>query len=165
MPHSSEETGLYWGSKPKSMTLGVRDLAFVGTAVAGIAAAFVTRKRARQSDLRNAALLHSLEERQEAIKSLKAEQARLLSQLNDTSTKLNDASVKASNSDSKLRAELEGVQKDLTQKAQQYELTVQKITTERDQAKSELQVIYWLDILFGIHAEVSHLPSWLQWHL
>ena len=136
MPQPSEETGLYWGSKPKSMTLGVRDLAFVGTAVAGVAAAFVTRRRARQSDLRNAALVHSLEERQRNIKSLEAEQAKLLAQLNDASTKAGNSDTTCSD----LRDELEGVQKQLAQTAQDHELTLRKITTERDQAKSELEV-------------------------
>ena len=136
MRKSSEETGLYWGTKPRSMTLGVRDLAFVGTGVAGIAAAFISRRKARQTDLRTAALLQSLEERNRTIKSLEEEQAKILSQLNDASTKAGISDSTCSD----LRAELEGVQKQLTQKAQEHELTIQKIENERDQAKLALEV-------------------------
>ena len=136
MPQPSEETGLYWGSKPRSMTLGVRDLAFVGSAVAGVAAAFVSRRRARQSNLRNAALLHSLEERQKTIESLEAEQAKILSQLSDASTKAGDSDTTCSD----LRSELDGVQKQLAQKAKEHEITVQNIISERDQTKADLEV-------------------------
>ncbi len=136
MPHSTDETGLYWGSKPRGMTVGVRDLAFVGTAVAGIAAAFVSRRKACQMESRNAALLQNLEERHGFIISLEAEQARILSQLNEAHDEAGNSSAECSS----LEAQLKAVEGQLESKTQAYELTVQRITAEKEQAISELQV-------------------------